>query len=146
MYIPRNKVTGWYGGICWFCLHHNCTDLHFHHQYTNDLSQHPHPHWLLFNLGMREAMFHQVENYTDLKLLFKNVETQGGSSQQWTQVGKLAIVKTLALGSTQRLLLGWCPHGWYVRCLKLPWWFSKAAKSERNSHKRWNRIPGRWRN
>ena len=64
-------------GFVW--VTNECTDLHFHQQYTNDLSQHPCPHWLLFTLVMRKAVFHQVENYTDLNLFFKNVETRGGS-------------------------------------------------------------------
>lgn len=127
-------------GFVW--VTNKCTDLHFHQQYTNDLSQHPCPHWLLFTLVMRKAVFHQVENYTDLNLFFKNVETRGGSP---SSERKLETWDHTNMDSTQRLLLRWCPHGWYMECLK-PWCFSKVAKLERNSHKRWNRTPGRWRN
>lgn len=71
--------------IYWFCSGHDCIDLNFHQPHTNDLSQPPHSHRLLFILGMRRAVFYQVEDHTDLKMLSRNVGTQGGSSQQWME-------------------------------------------------------------
>lgn len=93
--VYSQEWDGWrkYGRSCWFRLGHDCVDWHLHQPYTNDLSQPPPSRWLLFILGMRGAVFYQVENHTDLRMLSRNVETQGGSPQQWMQVGNMESQK-----------------------------------------------------
>lgn len=91
--------------ICWFCLGHDCIDLNFHQPHTNDLSQPPHSP-AAFHLRNEGGCVLPSRESHRLKNALQKCRHTGRKFSAMDASWKHGIIKALALGSTQRLLLG----------------------------------------